>query len=263
MNPAQAYERFVVQNVFVPWTADLIERAIPASEERVLDLACGTGVVARTVAPLVGLRGKVAGLDISPEMLDVARSSSVPEGAAIEWHEGSGTDMPFANESFDLVLCQQGFQFFPDHAAGVREIRRVLAPKGRAVVSVWHGLDETPFMRALDEVISAHVSPGAFAQSYSLSDGGVLDRLAREAGFKDVDVQEARLTLDIQHPETFVIMMLQASSLVLPRFSELTPAERQSLVEQMDAELADLLQSFLRGEVLVIDTTANVLVARR
>ncbi|MQB01721.1 MAG: methyltransferase domain-containing protein, partial [Actinobacteria bacterium] len=94
-NPAEAYERFIVQNVFVPWTTDLIERARPQTGERVLDLACGTGIVTRSVAPLVGSEGKVTALDISPEMLEVARAISSPDGMTVEWQPGSGTEMPF------------------------------------------------------------------------------------------------------------------------------------------------------------------------
>ncbi len=117
-NPAQAYESYFVPALFVPWTAVLLEHAAPRPGERVLDVACGTGVVARNAAPLVGSEGKVAALDISPAMLDVARSLPAPAGARIDWHEGSALALPFPSEAFDLVLCQQGLQFFPDRAAG-------------------------------------------------------------------------------------------------------------------------------------------------
>ncbi len=111
-NPAEAYERSIAQSIFVPWTADLILHAGVKMGDRVLDLACGTGIVARSVAPIVGTQGKVAGLDISPDMLAVARSLAPADGPGVEWHQGSGTEMPFPEASFDLVLCQQGLQFF-------------------------------------------------------------------------------------------------------------------------------------------------------
>ncbi len=135
-NPAEAYERFIAQNIFVPWTADLLTRAAVENGSRVLDLACGTGIAARQIAPLLGSQGKLTGLDISPAMLAIARSLMPADGPNVEWHEGSGTEMPFPDASFDLVVCQQGLQFFPDRQLGMNEIYRVLAPGGRAVVSV-------------------------------------------------------------------------------------------------------------------------------
>jgi ubiquinone/menaquinone biosynthesis C-methylase UbiE len=136
-NPAETYEAYFVPNLFGPWTAVLLDAARPAPGARVLDVACGTGIAARTVAPRVGARGRVVGLDLSPAMLSVARRVGLPPGAApVAWVRGSAQALPFPAPTFDLVLCQQGLQFFPNGAAAVREMRRVLRPGGRAVISV-------------------------------------------------------------------------------------------------------------------------------
>ena len=262
-NPAEAYERFIAQNIFVPWTADLISRARPKRGDRVLDLACGTGIVARRVAPLVGPQGKVVGLDISPAMLAVARSLAPPDGAGVEWHEGSGTEMPFQDASFDLVLCQQGLQFFPDHQAGLNEIRRVLAPGGQAVVSVWRDLEGQPFMKAIDTVVATHLAPGGLALPFSLSDATLLEQLAGVAGLEEVDVQEVRLSLRVREPDSFAPMMLQGAAAVLPQFAAIPAEERQATIERMKADLAQAVQPFVQGEELVLDMAANVLMARR
>lgn len=217
-NPAEAYERFIVQNIFVPWSRDLIQRARPEQGDRVLDLACGTGIVARSVAPLVGEEGKVAALEISPDMLTVARSLAPADGPGVEWHEGSGTEMPFPDSSFDLVFCQQGLQFFPDQQAGLNEVRRVLEPGGRAVVSTWRDLEDQPFMKAIDTVVARHLAPGALAQPFSLSDPTLLERLAKDAGFQEVNVEEARLSLRAREPDVFAPMLLQGVAAVLPEF---------------------------------------------
>ena len=258
-NPAEAYERFIAQNFFVPWSADLIARAAPKSGERVLDLACGTGIVTRSVAPMVGPEGKVTGLDISPAMLEVARSLAP---ANVEWQEGSGTEMPFPDASFDLVLCQQGLQFFPDHAKGLKEIRRVLAPGGRAVVSAWRDLDAQPFMKAVDGVVSRHLEPGGFGPPFSLSDAALLERLARDAGFRDVDVVQHDLVIRVADPESFVPMMLQGAAAVLPAFTSHSPEERQALMKTMAADLMEAAKPFIENGELVVATTANVLTAR-
>jgi len=262
-NPAEAYERFIVQNVFVPWTADLIERARPQIGERVLDLACGTGIVTRSVAPLVGSEGKVTALDISPEMLEVARAVSSPDGITIEWHQGSGTEMPFQDESFDLVLCQQGFQFFDDHAAGMSEIRRVLGPGGRAFVSVWTGLDYTPFMKALDEVISTHLAESTVGRAFALNDAVLFERLAQDGGFERTEVEEVGLTVHAREPETFISMMVQSGVLMSPELSERTEEERRSLIEKSQSDMVDASQPFIHGDVLELDTVANILSAGR
>ena len=262
-NPAEAYERFIAQNIFVPWTAELIRAARPMSGERVLDLACGTGIVTRTVAPLVGPQGRVVGLDISPAMLAVARSLAPADGAPIEWYEGSGTEMPFPDGSFDLVLCQQGLQFFPDKQAGLNEVRRVLAPEGRAVVSVWRDLDGQPFMKAVDTVVDTHLGPGGFALPFSLSDSTLLEQMARAARFEEVDVQEVRLSFPVQEPNEFAPMMLQGAAAVLPNFAAIPEEDRQATIERMKEDLAQAIQPFMQGNELVLDMAANVLIAQR
>lgn len=100
----ELYERYMVPAVARLWAADLVERAAPKPGERVLDIACGTGIVARFAAATIGT-GHVVGLDINEGMLAVARSRSASLGLHIEWREASALDLPFADSSFDLILC--------------------------------------------------------------------------------------------------------------------------------------------------------------
>ena len=130
----ELYERYLVPTITSIWAADLVERARPAADERVLDIACGTGAVTRLVADRIST-GRVVGLDYNPGMLAVARSVC-PQGPSLEWLEGSALSLPFHEGSFDLVLCQLGLQFFADRRLALREMRRVLAPKGRVALSV-------------------------------------------------------------------------------------------------------------------------------
>jgi SAM-dependent methyltransferase len=132
---AETYERYMVPAIFGPWAEDLLALAMPTPGERVLDVACGTGVVARLVAQRVAPTGTVVGFDLNPGMLAVARTLPLPQGAKIEWREGNVSAMPFPDASFDLTLCQQGLQFFPDRSAALREMRRVLAPRGRLALA--------------------------------------------------------------------------------------------------------------------------------
>ena len=109
------YERALVPAVFGPWAPQVIALANPKSGQRVLDVACGTGVVARLAAARVGGSGNVVGLDLNPGMLAVAASIAAkapPASAPITWREASATNMPFTDASFDIVYCQLGLQFF-------------------------------------------------------------------------------------------------------------------------------------------------------
>ena len=148
-DPAETYEEYFGPTIADPWTRVLLAYAAPQPGERALDVACGTGSVARHVAPMVGAHGKVVALDISPAMLAVARALPAPAGATIAWREGNAISLALPDDAFDLVLCQQGLQFFSDRAAALREMRRVLTDGGRVVISVWQTLQRHPVYAAL------------------------------------------------------------------------------------------------------------------
>jgi ubiquinone/menaquinone biosynthesis C-methylase UbiE len=113
-NPAETYEQYFVPAMFIPWATILLRYASPQPGERVLDVACGTGIVARLAAPLVGSNGQVVALDINSAMLAVARTLPAPSGATIHWQEGNAMALPSPDDAFDVVLCQHGLQFVPD-----------------------------------------------------------------------------------------------------------------------------------------------------
>src|SRR5690606_18640620 len=99
--------------------------------ERVLDVACGTGVIARLAAAEVGPDGAVAAIDLAPDMIEVARREPAPSGTAIDWHVGDAAALPFDDAGYDAVLCQMGLMFMTDRPAALAEMRRTLRPGGR------------------------------------------------------------------------------------------------------------------------------------
>jgi ubiquinone/menaquinone biosynthesis C-methylase UbiE len=123
------YEKYFVPVIGAPLATDLVQAAELQVGERVLDVACGTGVVTRLAAERVGPTGTVAALDINPGMLAVARTVT-PASMAIGWHEASVEKSGLPDEAYDVVLCQMGLQFCSDKAAALREMRRLLAPAG-------------------------------------------------------------------------------------------------------------------------------------
>lgn len=177
------YERWLVGPLFRPWAGILLDRLRPAPGERALDIACGTGIVARLAHERVG-GGIVVGVDVSPGMLEVARGAA-PD---VTWREGSALDLPLADtEQFDVVTCQQGLQFFADRPAAARQMRRALAPGGRLGVATWLPLDQVPMFSALHEVAERHLGP-IVDQRHAFGDGAAVAALLTEAGLSDVVV---------------------------------------------------------------------------
>ena len=139
---ATAYETFT--RVFMEGSARLLaEGALIHAGDVVLDLACGTGLVARHAAALVSPDGRLVGADINPAMLEIARGSIE---AGVEWVESPSDALPFDDDTFTHVICQQGFQFFPDPVAAMRETRRVLQPCGVLIATVWATPGQNPYI---------------------------------------------------------------------------------------------------------------------
>jgi SAM-dependent methyltransferase len=229
---AEAYERYLVPAFFGPFADRLIELAQPRPTDRALDVACGTGVVARRIAPLVS---SATGLDLNEDMLAVARTAE----PAIDWLAADACALPLEDASIDLVLCQQGVQFFPDRTAGLREMRRVLAPDGRLAVSVWRAAVHNPGWLRLAEALERHAGEaGAMMRApFSLSDGAELCDLVRSAGFRDVSVRIR--VVPVRFPSASELLSRQqvASPLAGP-LSELPAAERDALERDFSRALA-------------------------
>ena len=188
----QNYSSFLVPALIFPATQQLIKLADLKSGSKVLDVACGTGVVARNVAPTVGLEGKVIGIDIYPEMLDIARSIAEQEGISIEWQRGDVVEMPFEDETFDVALCQQGLQWFPDRLAALQEIGRVLKSGGRLAFSVFTRIEDTPGYAILVNAIQRHAGEEAAVDRrkiFSLGGAAEIRRLLEAAGFRDISIE--------------------------------------------------------------------------
>jgi len=147
--PAEVYEEHFVPALFQQWGSVVAEAACIGPGERVLDVACGTGVLAMAAAERVGSAGQVAGLDVNEDMLRVARRKS----ERIDWRQGRAESMPFADACFDAVVSQFGFMFFEDRVAALREMMRVLRPGGRLAVAVCDALERSPGYAALADLL--------------------------------------------------------------------------------------------------------------
>ena len=185
------YERFVAP-IMAPFVQALLDRAAPDPDASVLDVACGTGFVARAATRRVGAGGRVVGADLNPGMLAKARVASAGTEPAIEWHQSPAGALPFPDASFDVVVCQQGMQFFPDLDGAVAECARVLRPGGRLAATVWSPLERSPYFRAQQAVVQAigGDEEGAdFAAAFACSPGRLSAAFAA-AGLRDVTAEE-------------------------------------------------------------------------
>ncbi len=262
-NPAEVYEDFAVRYQFRPFTEDLVERAAPRPGERVLDLACGTGIVARIIAAHIVPNGSVTGLDVSPAMLAVARGRAEAEGIAATWDQGDAAALPYAAGAFDLALCQQGLQYFPDKPAALRELHRVLAPGGRTLVSTWASLDRSPVVAAYNRVAARRLGLAPAAVPFSLTDAGEVRGLLAGAGFTAVEVTAVALTIRYPDLGEFVRRTVQAVAAVVPALATLPLEEVAATARGIEEELVPQVRPYLDGTALRCPMQTHIAVARR
>lgn len=254
--PPKNYERYFVPTLGAAWAAALLEVAGLSSGERVLDVACGTGAVTRRASQLVGPDGFVAGLDVNPDMLGVARSVCP---TSIEWHESSAESIPCPDASFDVVTCSLGLQFVPDRSAALREIHRVLAEGGRVAIATVG--PTPPVFEILAQALARHVSPevaGFMRHTFSLHEHRELHDLAQGAGLRSVSVESRPQSVLLPPPSEFLWQYVHSTPLAGP-VGEIG-ADARAAFEQ---DVTTAWHSFLDGDALRFDGTAVLTTARK
>ena len=184
---AEVYEAFFLPALFQEWTERVAKAARVGPGQHVLDVACGTGVLARTLVEYVHPGGAVVGLDVNDGMLAVARKKA-PE---VVWIEGAAESLPFDDAGFDAVVCQFGLMFFADRPAALREMMRVLRPGGRLAVAVWDRLDRTPGYAAMTSLLQRLFGDDVAASlhaPYALGEIALLQSLFDKAGVADIAI---------------------------------------------------------------------------
>lgn len=180
----EMFERLLVNPLFRPFAEGVLDQTPLEPGHALLDIACGTGIVARLAKQRLGASGTVAGVDASPGMLNVARGVA----PGIDWREGSAAALPLRpGETFDVATCHQGLQFVPDKPAAIREMCRALKPGGRVAIATWRPDTEMPFLAQLRSIAEKYLGP-IEDKRFSLGDPSALESLLRDAGFNSIHV---------------------------------------------------------------------------
>ncbi|GAB3022038.1 class I SAM-dependent methyltransferase [Natronobiforma cellulositropha] len=257
----EAYEQYLIPPMFAPWADRLVETSAAHEGDRVLDVACGTGIVARRVATEVGTSGSVVGLDINEGMLAVAAEAAADSQPPIEWRQADATDLPFADARFDVVCCQQALQFFDDPGAALEEMRRVLTPSGRLAASVWRPLEYHPAYVVLADALERHIGEDAGAMmrspfpSWEQAD---LRTLALDGGFDDVSV-----TIEIgsvRYPSVEEFVRREAAS--SPLADRLAASDRETR-DELVQDVATALDTYTDDDGIVSPMESYVCTAER
>ncbi len=201
---AELYQSFFVPAIASPVSTELLRTADLQPGERVLDVACGTGIITRAAAEAVGPAGSVCGIDVAPDMLEVARSIAA-EGPAIDWREADAASVPLPADTFDVVLCQMGLMFMEDRAAALEEMHRLLAGGGRIVINTPGQIQ--PLFESMEQAIVEHLNPelGGFVRAvFSMHDPDALAALLRDAGFVAVESKEYQAVFSLPGPAEFL-----------------------------------------------------------
>lgn len=245
MIDAETYDSYLVPAVFEPWSRDLITRAQVWKGDRVLDVACGTGIVACRIA---GMGCAVTGLDVSAERLERAKVRASEESVGVKWIEGTAEALPFRQPAFDLVTCQHGLQFMENRALAAREMKRVIAPGGRVVVSTWAELAKQGPYPLLHEIASRHGGTSRL-EPYSLADAAELNKLLLDAKFFAINIETVTRQVRFPEPE-------RLARVVLGNLLD-GPVD-----EAVVAEAVTAIAPFVEGDHLTFKTTALIAVGR-
>jgi ubiquinone/menaquinone biosynthesis C-methylase UbiE len=251
------YEKYLVGPLFAPWANVLLDRVSLYDGISLLDVACGTGIVARLASDRVRGRLRAVGLDRNPVMLEVARETA----PAIDWREGDATALPADVGQFDIVCCHQGLQFIPDKGAAVRAMRRVAAKGASVALGVWRSLEDNSLFHDLGRIAEQFVGFVVDAR-HSFGDERTLRGLLEDAGFHDVVVETPSLDVTFEDG----VMLARLNALAVVGMSDagkgMSDAERAAVANQIIEASLPTLARYASAKGLTFRTSANIATAR-
>lgn len=211
------YDRHLGPMLFAPYARDLAARVGQRGPRRVLEIACGTGIVTEALRARLPAEAEIVATDLNEAMIAHAQTAR-PALANVTWRTADAMGLPFADAEFDQVVCQFGLMFFPDKLAAIREIRRVLRPRGTATLSVWDSMEMNPVGRLAHESVSAcfPTDPPEFYQvPYGYSGRTELGRVLREGGLADIRLEVVAFEAVSESAEHAAFGLLHGNPVIL------------------------------------------------
>ena len=209
------YDQGMGPMIFVDYAADVAQRVAACSPTRVLETAAGTGIVTRRLRDRLPAGVGLTATDLNPPMLEIARAKFRP-GEDVEFKPADAMELPFADGSFDAVVCQFGVMFYPDKNRSYREVYRVLSSGGHYLFSIWDSHRHNPFGRITHEVVGSFFPddpPQFMSVPFSYSFEPIKDSLT-DAGFTDINAAVVRLKKDVLDAASFARGLVFGSPLI-------------------------------------------------
>jgi ubiquinone/menaquinone biosynthesis C-methylase UbiE len=254
---AQVYEDQKVPAMFAPLAEATLVRHRVAPDDVVLDVACGTGIVARTIRAQFGEQPRVTGFDLNEGMIETARNVCARDGLAIDFSVCDVTTTPFEDDEFTFVICQQGLQFFPDEDGALAELRRVAANGGRLVLTIWSR--PSPLIVAMANSLSAHVGGDASKRSLApfswTGSETILSRL-KDAGYVDVDLEELKVDRVLENSEQSITKEIMGSAV-----GSSVAGMGETVFDTVVREMLDETEQYRQGDRLVIPQHTHIVSA--
>lgn len=253
---ASIYEEQKVPAMFGP-LAEATLSVVPLFEnDQVIDLACGTGIVARKVRQKIGAGARIVGVDLNEGMIEIARNLTDQNARSCDWYVSNVTELPFENETFTMAFCQQGIQYFPDTVAALREIKRVLRPSGRLSLTVWSGPSD--FFIALANSLRERISEEVALQSlapFSFGEIGSLTEDMQRVGFREITSQLITVDRTIGSESA-----IEREIMANPVGSQVADRGNQ-VMANIVAEVSEALSNYRQGSGFVVPQQTRLIQA--
>ncbi len=252
-----AYEKYIVPAYTRTWAKEIVNRTCLRDGEAILDVACGTGLVARIAAERRNSTDLIYGVDVNEIMINKAKG--IEEN--INWYHSDVTDIPFPDNHFEVIFCQQGLQYFPDPSLALKEMNRVLVENGRILLSVWRPIQYSPFYASLCMVLKEYVSEKAasmLSSAFNFGESGKLSALFNNTGFKNININIVVKQMSYSPFDEFVIGGIMAT----PFFEDIKQMP-ESKREEMLSQLYKLNQNYIDDDGLAAPLESYIVNAKK
>lgn len=256
---AEKYESCGVPSVFGPLAKATFEALSLPADARVLDIACGAGIIPKLLTQHLRGDGRIVGTDLNPAMIEVARRTMPDSRHSVDWFVCDVVEMPFEDEEFDTAFCQQGLQFFPDKPRALAEIARVLVPNGRFILTCWRTI--SPLFQAVSNSLSERVSENSAKQAlapFQFRGSDVIASLLTESGFRIVKAS----SLVVHRPLNPARSAIRQSLLASPYEKELLE-KGDEIIDAVAADVDAALEKYRQGESLIIPQETHLFQAEK